>query len=132
MVRATVPFEYIHADWIDMPEATNGYKYLLVVIDDLSGTVMLHGCKTHTAEDTARALVNHWLSIYPDPQMLHTDDGTHFVNSIFKSIVDIRGFAHHITAPHAKWTHGVGERINRTCLDAFLTILAQLEVETQT
>ena len=129
MMRGTKPYEYIHSDWMDMPTAANGHKYLLIVIDDLSGTVLLHSASTHTAEETARALVDHWLSNYPDPQVLHTDGGSHYVNSIFKAIADIRGFTHHVTAPHAKWSHGVGERINRKCLDSFLQILGQFEVD---
>ena len=132
MLHATKPFELIHSDWMDMPDAINGHKYLLIVIDDLSGTVLLHSSATHTAEDTAKAIVDHWLSMYPDPTMLHTDGGTHYKNSIFKSIASIRGFTHHITSPHAKWAHGVGERINRRCLDSFLAVLGQLEVDEST
>ena len=126
MMRATVPFEYVHSDWMDMPTASNGHKYLMVIIDDLSGTVLLHSAKAHTATITAHVYVDEWLSHYPDPTMLHTDGGTHYVNSLLKTIADIRGYTHHITAPHAKWSHGVGERINRKCLDAYLQILAQL------
>ena len=59
MMRGTKPYEYIHSDWMDMPTAANGHKYLLIVIDDLSGTVLLHSASTHTAEETARALVDH-------------------------------------------------------------------------
>ena len=127
MMRATVPFEYVHSDWMDMPTASNGHKYLMIIIDDLSGTVLLHSAASHTAEETARAYVHEWLSHYPDPTILHTDGGSHYVNSLLRTIADIRGYEHHITAPHAKWSHGVGERINRKCLDAFLQIMAQLQ-----
>ena len=126
MMRATVPFEYVHSDWVDMPTAANGHKYMMIIIDDLSGTVLLHSGKTHTAEDTARVYVNEWLANYPDPTILHTDGGSHYVNSLLRAIADIRGYKHHITAPHAKWSHGVGERVNRKCLDALLQLLAQL------
>ena len=126
MMRATVPFEYVHYDWMDMPTASNGHKYLMIIIDDLSGTVLLHSAKSHTATVTARVYVKEWLSHYPEPTMLHTDGGSHYVNSLLRTISDIRGYTHHITAPHAKWSHGVGERINRKCLDAYLQILSQL------
>ena len=129
MMRATVPFEYIHADYMDMPTASTGECYLLIITDDLSGTVLLHPCKTHQAIDTARTIVDEWLSMYPDPTILHTDGGTHFVNSLLKAIADIRGFKHHITAPYNKKSHGVGERINRTCLDAYLAFLGQMELD---
>ena len=132
MMRATVPFEYIHADYMDMPTATTGECYLMIITCDLSGTVLLHPCSTHQALDTARAIVNEWLSMYPDPTILHTDGGTHFVNSLIKAIADIRGFKHHITAPYNKKSHGVGERINRTCLDAYLAFLAQMELDEKT
>ena len=129
MMRATKPFEYIHSDWMDMPTAATGEKYLMIIIDDLSGTTLLHPAKTHTALQTAKVFTNEWLSTYPDPTILHTDGGTHYKNSIFKAIADIRGYKHHITAPYAKQSHGVGERINRRCLDSFLALLGQLEAD---
>ena len=132
MLHATRPFELIHSDWMDMPDAHNGHKYLLIIIDDLSGTVLLHSSDKHTAYITAKIIVEHWLSCYPDPTMLNTDGGTHYKNTLFEAIANIRGFTHHITAPHAKWSHGVGERINRRCLNSLLAILGQLEVDEST
>lgn len=61
MVRATKPFEYIHLDCCHLPPASSGHKYILVVVDDLSGTVLLHPtianrCGTWTRRTLARTL----------------------------------------------------------------------------
>ena len=51
--EATKPFEYLHMDFCDMPMAENGDRYILVIVCDLSGTVMLVPSKTRTAADAA-------------------------------------------------------------------------------
>ena len=45
MVRATRPWEYIHADFVEMPKASNGMVWMLVLVDDLSLTTLLHPCE---------------------------------------------------------------------------------------
>ena len=40
MVRATEPFKYMHADFVDMSDTTEGHKYVLITVDDLSLTTL--------------------------------------------------------------------------------------------
>ena len=65
---------------MEMPVAANGMKWLLVIVDDLSLTCLLHPCMQATAEVVINVLINEWLAHYPDPVLLHTDGGTHFDN----------------------------------------------------
>ena len=67
LVRATTPFEYIHMDFLAMSLAANGMQWILVVVDDLSLTTLLHPCKRCTAKEVVQALINEWLAHYPDP-----------------------------------------------------------------
>ena len=91
MVYATAPFEYIHLDFMELPDATNGMKYVLVVVCDFSLTTLLHPCHKADTETVVKALLEHWLSHYPDPLLLHTDGGSHFDNAVVRAIAKIKG-----------------------------------------
>ena len=59
MVRATRPFEYLHLDFVSMPDSAGGHKHLLVIVDDLSLTTLLHPCERADADAVIEALLNH-------------------------------------------------------------------------
>ena len=61
MVYATRPFEYIHIDFMDMPETVNGCKHVLIITDDFSLTTLIHATPDATAATVADVLLNHWL-----------------------------------------------------------------------
>ena len=129
LVRATTPFEYVHMDFLAMPLAANGMQWILVVVDDLSLTTLLHPCKRCTAEEVVRALIDEWLAHYPDPVLLHTDGGRHFDNAVVRGIARECGWRHTISTAYAKWTHGVAESANRVVLDIFRPLLRSLRRE---
>ena len=129
LVRATVPFEYLHLDFLEMPVAATGEQWILVVVDDLSLTTLLHPCKRCTAEEVVKALLNEWLAHYPDPVMLHTDGGRHFDNAVVRGIARACGWRHTISTAYSKWTHGVSENANRVVLDVFKPLLRALRRE---
>ena len=129
MVYATRPFEYLHLDFMEMPDAANGCKHVLVITDDFSLTTLIHATTNATADTVADVLLNHWLSHYPDPDLLHTDGGTHFDNEVIKKITDAREWGHSICTPHAKWAHGVAERNNKTVIQVFTPLCRKLDIE---
>ena len=59
MVRANRPFEYLHMDFMDMPDTVDGMKYLLVITDDFSLTTVLVPCKRANTEAVVKALLEH-------------------------------------------------------------------------
>ena len=59
MVYATRPFEYLHMDFMELPDAANGYKYLLIITCDMSLTTVLYPTKTADAEAVVTALTEH-------------------------------------------------------------------------
>ena len=126
MVRATRPWEYVHADFIEMPKATNGMVWMLVLVDDLSLTTLLHPCEACTAEVFINVFINEWLSHHPDPVLLHTDGGTHFDNEIVRGIAQACGLRHTISTAYAKWAYGVAERMNKAVLQVLRPLLRGL------
>ena len=63
MVYATRPFEYIHMDFIQLPEAANGCKYILAITDDFSLTTVLHPTKNASAETVMKVLLEQYLPV---------------------------------------------------------------------
>ena len=59
MVRSTRPFEYLHLDFISMPDSAAGHKHLLVIVDDLSLTTLLHPCAHADADTVVNAMLEH-------------------------------------------------------------------------
>ena len=100
MAFATRPFEYIHMDFIELPEPTNGKKYVLVITDDFSLTTVLHATASNDAAAVVEALLESWLSVYPDPDLMHTDGGSHFDNAVLRGLTAARGWDHTITGKY--------------------------------
>ena len=128
LVYATTPFEYIHMDFMSMPDTNDGCTQLLVVVDDFSLTVLLQPTNSANAATVAKALIDHWLAVYPDPLLLHTDGGSHFNNTVVKLIARARGWEFTMATPYASWTHGVAERMNRTVRQILRTLCRNLGI----
>ena len=96
MVYATRPFEYIHIDFMKLPEAVDGCKYILCITDDFSLTTILHPTKNADADTVVKVMLEQYLPVYPDPDLIHSDGGTHFVNEIVEKLTKARGIKHTI------------------------------------
>ena len=100
MVYATRPFEYIHLDFIELPDAADGNVYVLMLTCDFSLTTVLVPTKNADAATVVHAIMEHWCPTYPDPDLIHTDGGSHFRNDIVKRLTSERGYKHTICTPH--------------------------------
>ncbi len=61
-MHATKPIEYIHFDYLPMGKSRDGFKYVLVLRDDLNGYLWLVQAEEADAENTARAL-HKWMNV---------------------------------------------------------------------
>ena len=128
MVRATRPYEYVHMDYMELPMPVNGKKYVLLITCDFSLTTVICNTRNNDASSVVKALLDHWLSIYPDPDLLHTDGGSHFDNAVIQGLTEARGWAHTICTPYAKWASGVAERNNKLLLDILTPLCEELSI----
>ncbi|KAH9108632.1 hypothetical protein AeMF1_016210 [Aphanomyces euteiches] len=101
---ATLPNELIHFDCLSLPEAADGYKYVLVIKDDLSGFVRLHA--------SASALME-WFSMFGVVKTWVSDCGSHFQNQIVDTLRRMLGAHHQFVTPHCPWANGTVEVVNR-------------------
>ena len=122
---ATQPMEVIALDYLDLPKDRHGvYVAVLIIVDQLTRTCVVVPTKDKTAATAAKILHERWLSLFPDPAFVVTDGGTHFRCALFREIARIRGFQHHIVAPHCQFGNGGVERLNRVFLRSMRALIS--------
>ena len=89
-------------------------------------TTVLNPCKNIDSAAVVKALLEAYLPYYPDPDLLHSDGGSHFDNAIIKLLTKKREWEHTICTPYAKWAHGVAERKNSTAVGIMRTLCRQV------
>lgn len=117
-ISAERPREMIHFDFLTMVLSDTGLRYLLVIKDDFTGFLLLW---PSAATDAAHALqgLMHWFSIFGVADMWLSDCGSHFRNTLIKSVQRLLKTEHHFTTPYASWAQILKERIGKcwTCLN---------------
>ena len=77
--------------------------------------------------EVVKALVNEWLSHYPDPLLLHTDGGTHFRNDLLKELTQMLDIEHHITLAYCPWANGSVEVVGKDLVYTTRALLSELQ-----
>ena len=71
-------------------------------------------------------MLEQYFPTYPDPDLIHSDGDTHFINEVVERITKARGIKHTICTPYAKWTHGVADTNNKRTLTILRTLCRKL------
>ncbi|KAH9150968.1 hypothetical protein AeRB84_006310 [Aphanomyces euteiches] len=127
-LHAQRPNELIHFDWLQLPIAENGWQYVLVVKDDMSGFCRLFPSRSATAEATADALME-WFTTHGTVLTWVYDDGSHFKNEVVHKIKKLLGAHHHITTPHTPWANGTIEVVNRLILRVPRSLISEMKLK---
>ena len=125
------PGESLHMDYLSLTEAWEGMegqepdsKGVLVSKDGFGGYVLLAAANKFDAKQTETSAVE-WASIFGVPDMLVTDGGTHFDNTVIQALCKRFRTKHHITTAYAPWANGAVERVNREVVKLFRVLLAE-------
>jgi transposase InsO family protein len=109
---ATEPWSRIDIDTIG-PIAYNGVKgYILVIIDAFSRYVNLFAIDDVSAQTAATKLIEHFC-VYGEPDEIHSDKGTQFVNEIISSLAEVHDIHFSQSMAYSKEENGIVERANR-------------------
>ena len=100
-----------------LPVTANGMKYIMVIKDFLSKYVWLIPLKTKTAIEVAESFVSRFICQAGVPDMLVSDRGNEFVNSILKNVSKIMGINRVSTTPYMPRSDGFVENHNKTLKD---------------
>ena len=77
------PFHTVHMDFIELSTCQQ-YKYCLVIIDAYSKWVEIIPTKNPDAITVAKALCKRIIPTFGIPQIIRSDNGSHFVNDVVK------------------------------------------------
>jgi len=122
------PFGRIHIDHVGpIPQTSEGYRHLLVVIDSTTLFCEAFPTKTTTAEETADLLFREIICRYGAMKAIETDTGTAFRNKLIAELCRLLHIKHIFSSPiHAAGNAKV-ERVNRTVLTSLKLICDKQE-----
>lgn len=106
--------QYVHIDLLEMTSPTReGHKYILVLIDQFSGFVILRAVSTKTALEVGREMYNIFLE-WGFPAAVKSDNGKEFCNEAVKELMKLAQVKKFTTVAHDYHGNGVVERANRS------------------
>ncbi|XP_054828238.1 protein NYNRIN-like [Eublepharis macularius] len=112
------PFQSIQVDFTELPRQGR-YRYLLVLVDKLTGWPEAFPCASPTAKQVAKVLLHHIIPRFGTPEVINSDRGTHFVNQIIQQVSLALGISWDLHTAWRPQASGQVERLNRslkTCL----------------
>ena len=113
VLSSQAPMMKVDMDTIGpLPEDINGNKHIIVIIDTFTRYVNMYPVKDVSAISAARAFHEHSCR-FGYPKMITTDNGSQFMNELFKQLTLLEGIKHINTVPYSKEENGMVERANK-------------------
>ena len=112
-IEANKPWDHIQIDLIGpLPISTEGYEYILTVVDILTSYTVLRPLKNRDMESIVRAM---WIIFceYGTVKILQSDNGPEFVNSVMEQLTQLYGIDHRLITAYHPRANGKVERRNK-------------------
>ena len=121
-----VPFQIVHADvWTSPVSSFSGFKYYLVLIDDLTHYVWTFPLRNKS--DVFQCLIAFHAYVHTQFQLpviaFQTDNGKEFDNLAFRRHLEHHGATFRLSCPYTSSQNGKAERIIRTLNDCVPSLL---------
>ena len=115
---------FLHFDFYHVGEATNGWKYILLLKNCLTYFVELIGCSS-TSTDVAVKALHDWFMRYSLVPLWVSDQPTHFKNKVLDHLRSKFLSTHRFTTAYCAWANGRIERVNRDLGELFRIMLPE-------
>ena len=109
-------FSRFHLDYLEPLPLSNGFRYLLVVIDSTSLFPEIFSTKTCDADETAKILYEQFFCRYGCPLSILTDRGTSFRSSLISALCKLFKVKQIFTSSYYSQTNFPAENINSIIL----------------
>jgi len=111
------PFGRVHMDFVGpLPQTTEGYRHILVVVDSTTLYVEAFPTKSTTAEEVAEILYKEIIARYGVMTEILTDQGSSFRNKLMAQLCKLLNIKHRFSSPHYPQTDGKAERMIQTVI----------------
>jgi transposase InsO family protein len=112
-------FSHIHVDLVGpLPVSSEGFVYLLTVIDRSTRWAEAIPLKSATAGDCADGLISGWISRFGVPSILTSDRGVQFSSSLWAALMAKLGIKHKLCSAFHPQSNGLVERFHRRLKEA--------------
>ena len=111
-------FENLHVDLVGPLPSSNGYKYLLTVVDRFSRWFTATPIKEITAEATIEAFVSGWIQYFGCLLSVVTDQGGQLTCYLWKNVKSVLGIKHATTTSYHPQANGLEENLHLRLKDA--------------
>lgn len=105
---------HINVDIVGPLPPSNGFTYLLTIIDRATRWTEAVPTSDMTAETIANAIIKGWISRFGLPYRITTDQGRQFESLLFKQLNSILGIDHYRTTAYHPQANGLIERFHRS------------------
>jgi transposase InsO family protein len=112
--QAGYPLERVALDVMGPLPESNGYAYILVIVDYFSKFCEAYPLRRHTARSVADKFVQEFVLRYGVPTYLHSDQGTEFCSELLRSVCELLEVSKTRTTPYRPRSDGLAERMMRT------------------
>ena len=121
-VKSSVPqipvpgrrFSHVHVDIVGPLPSSQGYSYLLTMIDRSTRWPEVVPLSSITAESCVRSFISTWVSRFGVPDTLTSDRGSQFISSIWTGVCRELGINVSKTTSYHPQSNGMIERFHRS------------------
>ena len=106
-----------------LPE-DGGFRYILIIMDDLSNFVSMEPVAVCTAEATAASLLT-WCKTLGVPRVWVSDTATHFKNAILTRLRESLRADHQFAVAYSPWSNGTREGMVKEVVRSLRSILLE-------
>ena len=107
-------FRHVHIDIVGPLPESEGFRYLLTMIDRFSRWPEAVPIKDIEATTVCRAFVDNWVTRFGSPETLTTDQGSQFESRLFKALLQLTGCRQVRTTAYHPAANGMIERWHRS------------------
>ena len=132
LVHGTEVGDVLHFDYLSLGESDaidtggsvdEGYKYVLVLMDDVSRFVWLEEAVSCSMDVATRSVLK-WCASFGVPKAFTSDDGTHFTGQEMQMVLSRLWLVCHFVVANVSWSHGTVERMNPEVVNMFCAVLS--------